>query len=52
MRVKNSLYLYRQQSKTSEGEFIYELQNSYELSPKVSEQYYRVRKNGDPFGQN
>jgi hypothetical protein len=38
MRTCNRIYLSRQQIKTSEGEFIYELLNSYELSPKVSEQ--------------
>lgn len=30
--------LQRQQNKSSEGEFLYELQHSYELSPKLSEQ--------------
>ncbi|MDI6765618.1 MAG: hypothetical protein QME52_02155, partial [Bacteroidota bacterium] len=29
---------YRQQIKSSEGEFLYELGNSYELSPKLCEQ--------------
>lgn len=38
MSTNRSLYLKRQQTKTSEGEFIFELLNSYELSPKVSEQ--------------
>ena len=37
MGNKTKYYL-RQQSKTSEGEFIFELLNSYELSPKLSEQ--------------
>ena len=35
---KKLTYYLRQQSKTSEGEFIFELLNSYELSPKLSEQ--------------
>jgi hypothetical protein len=30
--------LARRQTKSSEGEFIWELQHSYELSPKLSEQ--------------
>ena len=30
--------LVRRQSKGNDGAFLYELQNSYELSPKVSEQ--------------
>jgi hypothetical protein len=38
MSTNNSLYLKRQQTKTSEGEFIFELLNSYELSSKLSEQ--------------
>jgi len=32
-----SKIIQRSQHKTSEGEFIYELQNLYELSPKMSE---------------
>jgi hypothetical protein len=36
--------LERQKEKTSEGEFIYELLNSYELSPKVSEQILESAK--------
>lgn len=38
MKKRKHLELERQREKTSEGEFIYELLNSYELSPKVSEQ--------------
>ncbi len=38
MNKRKQLELERQREKTSEGEFIYELLNSYELSPKVSEQ--------------
>jgi len=34
----NRRELERRQTKSSEGEFIWELQNSYELSPKLSEQ--------------
>lgn len=36
MKIRRTL-LNRRQIKSSEGEFIYELQNSYELSPKLSE---------------
>lgn len=36
--------LKREQLKTSEGEFIYELENSYELSPKLSEQILLTAK--------
>lgn len=38
MEKRKHLRLERQKEKTSEGEFIYELLNSFELSPKVSEQ--------------
>lgn len=38
MNGNKNLLLKRHQQKTSEGEFIYELLNSYELSPKLSEQ--------------
>jgi hypothetical protein len=38
MSTNKDLYFKRQQTKTSDGEFIYELQNSYELSSKLSEQ--------------
>jgi hypothetical protein len=34
----------RLQAKSSEGEFIYELENSYELSPKISEQILLTAK--------
>lgn len=44
MSTRNKLYIQRQQNKTSEGEFIYELENSYELSPKVSEQILQSAK--------
>lgn len=37
MDKRKHLRLERQKEKTSEGEFIFELLNSYELSPKVSE---------------
>ncbi len=37
MGTRNNLYLKRQQTKTSEGEFIFELQNSFQLSPKLCE---------------
>lgn len=35
-KVSKKKFLERQQQKTSEGEFLYELKNSYELSPKMS----------------
>ena len=35
MRIKKR-QIERQQIKSSEGEFLYELENSYELSPKLS----------------
>jgi hypothetical protein len=38
MSTIKDLYFKRQQSKTSDGEFIFELLNSYELSYKLSEQ--------------
>jgi hypothetical protein len=38
MNTRKHLELERQKGKTSEGEFIYELLNLFELSPKVSEQ--------------
>ena len=34
----------RSQIKSSEGEFIYELENSYELSPKLSQQILLTAK--------
>ena len=34
----NKRELERRQTKSSEGEFIWELENSYELSPKLSEE--------------
>ena len=36
MKIRRTI-LNRRQIKSSEGEFIYELENSYELSPKLSE---------------
>ena len=36
--------LKRNQTKTTEGEFLYELKNSYELSPKVSESILQTAK--------
>ncbi len=36
MKISRSV-LNRQQLKSSEGEFIWKLENSYELSPKLSE---------------
>ena len=36
MEIRRTI-LNRRQTKSSEGEFIYELENSYELSPKLSE---------------
>ena len=36
--MSRSNELLRHQSKGSDGAFLYELQNSYELSPKISEQ--------------
>jgi len=38
MEARKDLRIERQKEKTSAGEFIYELLNSFELSPKVSEQ--------------
>jgi hypothetical protein len=38
MDKRKHILLERQKGKTSEGEFIYELLNSFELSPKVSEE--------------
>ena len=38
MNQRKHLEIERKKEKTFEGEFIYELLNSYELSPKVSEQ--------------
>jgi hypothetical protein len=38
METRKNILLERQKGKTSEGEFIYELLNLFELSPKVSEQ--------------
>ena len=38
MNQRKHILLERQKGKTSEGEFIYELLNSFELSPKVSEE--------------
>lgn len=38
MGARENLYFKRQETKTSDGEFVYELINSYELSIKLSEQ--------------
>lgn len=35
---------YRRELKSFEGEFLYELQNSYELSPRLSEQILQTAK--------
>jgi hypothetical protein len=43
MQIKRTLYN-RSQIKSSEGEFIYELENSYELSPKLSQQILLTAK--------
>lgn len=37
MKSSENLYFKRQQTKTSDGEFIHKLLNSYELSIKLSE---------------
>ena len=44
MNSKEGLYIKRQQIKTSDGEFIHELLNSYELSIKLSEQILQSAK--------
>ena len=36
--------LHRQELKSNEGEFLYELQYSYELSPRLSEQILQTAK--------
>lgn len=43
MQVQRSLFNRREQ-KSSEGEFIYEMENSYELSPKISQQILLTAK--------
>jgi len=43
MKLRRTI-LNRRQIKTSEGEFIWELENSYELSPKLSEQILLTAK--------
>ncbi len=44
MKSRENLYFSRQEIKTSEGEFIHELLNSYELSIKLSEQILQSAK--------
>lgn len=44
MGTNKDLYFKRQQTKTSDGEFIHELLNSYELSIKLSEQILQSAK--------
>ena len=42
--MKEQLAIQRAQQKSSEGEFLHELQTSYELSPKLSEEILRSAK--------
>ena len=44
MKARENLYFKRQETKTSEGEFIHELLSSYELSIKLSEQILQSAK--------
>ncbi|MBN1634777.1 MAG: hypothetical protein JW917_11480 [Ignavibacteria bacterium] len=44
MNAKENKVLKRNRIKTSDGEFIYELENSYELSPVLSEQILLTAK--------
>lgn len=44
MKARENLYFNRQHTKTSDGEFIHELFNSYELSIKLSEQILQSAK--------
>jgi hypothetical protein len=44
MKARENLYFKRQETKTSDGEFIHELLNSYELSIKLSEQILQSAK--------
>ena len=44
MKKRENKLLKRKRIKTTDGEFVYELENSYELSPVLSEQLLLTAK--------